>query len=106
MEAKPINKRITKVTKNLAIMSKGGSGRIRRKRTNQDKYFNCQRMGHFGRDCTYADMRPPRKKTNKTLSHQQLKQNQANIATANNEDSDLKPFRPGMANMARKAADL
>lgn len=41
VEAKLISKRITGITKNLAIVLKGQSRRIKRKATNKNKYFNC-----------------------------------------------------------------
>lgn len=63
-------------------------------------------MGHFGQNFTYPNMQLPRIKTNKTLSQQQLKQNQANIIIANNKNSNPKLFKPSITNISRKIANI
>ena len=55
-EAKFISKRATGVTGDLAMMSQGrNSSGMKRKATSEDKCYNCQKYGHFGRDCRLPD---------------------------------------------------
>lgn len=58
--AKFLNKRAIGVMAELAHMSKNSS--YKRKVTSEDKYFNCHKMGHYGKDCKYLDYRLLKKK--------------------------------------------
>lgn len=69
-KAKFIGKQSTGVTKDLAMMSRRGRNGVKRKATSEDKCFNCHKLGHFRRDCTAPDTRPPKKKVNKAASQQ------------------------------------
>ena len=103
-EAKFISKRATRVTGDLAMMSKDRNS-TKRKASSEDKCFNCGKLGHRGRDCTLPDQRKRNKPHKSSRSnHQQAKRNRANIATSTgDDDSDPEPFKPGIANMVKKS---
>lgn len=110
-EAKFISKRAIGVTGDLAMMSRGRSSG-RRKASSDDKFLNCQKYGHFGRDCRLPDQRPPeqreqrkRTRTDKPGKTQQPARNHVHIAAAAaDDDSDTELFRPGVANMVKESS--
>lgn len=61
-EAKLISKQATGVIAELAMLSKG---HIKRKAALDNKSFNCEKMGHFGKNCI-APMTCKKNKSNKT----------------------------------------
>lgn len=83
----------------------------KRRATIDDKCFNCRRIRHFGTDCialsTWKNNKTDESSSNNNSQQRwnnEPKRNWANIApinTVDNDKSDTKPFRPGMANMAK-----
>lgn len=71
-KAKFLSKRVRNITGDLAIMFWG-----HRKATSKNRYFNCQKLEHFGRDCrsTVVDPQPSnlRKRTKPEESIKQQK---------------------------------
>lgn len=105
-----INKQATRVTGDFAMMFwEGSSGR---RKASSNKCFNCQKYGHFGRDCRLSNQRPPeqrkqrkRPKTDELAKTQQPARNRAHIAAAATDDnSDTKLFCPGIANMVKESS--
>lgn len=52
-EAKNISKRTTGAVGDLAMAFRDG----KRKANSDDEYYNCHKLGHFGRDCSLSDKR-------------------------------------------------
>lgn len=79
------------------MMSKRGWNGIKKKATSEDKYFNCHKIGHFGRNCTAPDIRLLKKKRNR-----------GHIVAVADDDSNTKPksFKPGKAYMAKEKFNL
>lgn len=113
-EAKLINKRATGVTGDLAMMSWGRNlSGMKRKATSEDKCYNCQKYGHFGRDCRLPDeqsseqqsLNHRKKPRPEESTKQKPKRNRAHIAatTDNDDNSEPEPFRPGIANMVKES---
>ena len=86
---------------------------MKRKATSEDKCYNCQKYGHFGRDCKLPDQRSSEQQS---LNHrkkprpeestkQQPTRNRTYIAAATDDDdnSEPEPFRPGVANMVKES---
>lgn len=64
VEAKFLSKGTTRVIRDPAIMFKGkNSGYNKRKAISKDRYFNCQKLSHWGRDCKFPMNQYQSKKT-------------------------------------------
>lgn len=96
-KAKLISKQTIRVIEYLAITSR------RRKPskyqvTSEDRYFNYNKFGHFGRDCKMLKkFKLEESKSKLTL------QNRAYIAAADKNNSDLEFFQLGVANIVKKS---
>lgn len=109
-EAKFISKQATGVIGDLAILSRGKSGK--RRVTSDDRCFNCNKFGHFGQDCRQKKPKPEEPTRESTRHQQPNVRNQSNtrnhthIAAADESDSEPKPFRPGVANMVKESQSM
>lgn len=56
-EAKNLSKQATGETSNFIMAFKNKGFSVKRKATNEDKYYNCHKFGHFGQDCFFPDTR-------------------------------------------------
>lgn len=88
---------------NLAMMSKDRN-LTKKKANSKDKCFNCEKLGHWRRNCTLLNQGKKNKPYKSSRSnYQQAKRNCANIAAStNNNNFDCKPFKLGIANIAKK----
>ena len=113
-EVKFISKRATRVTRDLAMMSWGRNlSGMKRKATSKDKCYNCQKYGHFGRDCRLPDQQSSKQRSfnhrkkprPEESTKQQPTRNRAHIAATTDDDKNSKPepFRPGVANMVKES---
>lgn len=84
------------------MMSQGWNG-SKRKASSDDKCYNCRKFGHFGQDCRLPDQQ--KKQRSDEPTKQQPARNRAHIAaaTAEDNDSDIEFFRPGVANMMKES---
>lgn len=72
VKAKFISKRATKVTGDLAMMFRRRNSE-RQKASSDNKCYNYQKYGHFGRDCKLPDQRTPDQRQPKQQYPQQWK---------------------------------
>ena len=114
-EAKNISKRTIEAVEDLAILLKNNNQGQKRKATSENKCFNCQQLGHFGRDCPIPNKQYPNNRSHtpnfqsqntnrrgnrgghgREKNHNNSRiPNQANQATVNHDNSDLEPFTIG-----------
>ena len=109
-EAKNISKRATGVTGDLAMAFRDSNG-PKKKAYRDEEYFNCHKLGHFGRDCRQPDRRlarigGPNTKGRTNNRSGSWTPHRANQTTENLEDSDDKePFTPGPVGKACMAKE-
>lgn len=70
-KAKFISKKATKVNGNFTIMSKSRNLTTKKKANNNNKCFNCEKLGYWGQDCTLLNYCAKKSKSDKPSSSKQ-----------------------------------
>ena len=111
-EAKNLSKRATGDARDLAMAFRDKGSK--RKANSNDECYNCQKFGHFGRDCFFPDRRQQNRNTQQSQREESWRgdsrrsrgetqsntPNRAHQAAENrsakyDDDSNPKPFTPG-----------